>query len=335
PGRAGPLIAAEHPGLRPGPADHRGVGGARAAPVRVHAAARRYAGQLRLAGHGLAAARDLGPDPGQRRPGTARAVYLRGPPGRPVAARADAGGGGRRPPDAAVRRPGAVLGPAGRGQPGLATRPGAGRPGARYPAGQLRHRTRIPGPRRNRLFRRAREDHLRARPGRGRGPGPGLRADRRGGPGAGPRPAAARDRPAGSRRSPGRPAGPALQAPVGPAGSRRRLDDVTGGGWVLLGYLADPAGDLPAELARWWAGIGGRCFQLTPDGPLQDSTGAYGRWFATLERDTVLIRPDSYLFGTAAGPGAAAGLAGALRSALGGAGSEATGSEAESRRGVW
>ena len=128
---------------------------------------------------------------------------------------------------------------------------------------------------------------------------------------------------------------PALQAPVGPAGSRRRLDDVTGGGWVLLGYLADPAGDLPAELARWWAGIGGRCFQLSPDGPLQDSTGAYGRWFATLERDTVLIRPDSYLFGTAAGPGAAAGLAGALRSALGGAGSEATGSEAESRRGIW
>src|ERR1035441_4600112 len=72
-------------------------------------------------------------------------------------------------------------------------------------------------------------------------------------------------------------------ADAGPAGSRRRLDDVTGGGWVLLGYLADPAGDLPAELARWWAGIGGRCFQLTPDGPLQDSTGAYGRWFATLD----------------------------------------------------
>jgi hypothetical protein len=29
-----------------------------------------------------------------------------------------------------------------------------------------------------------------------------------------------------------------------------------------------------------------------------------------------LIRPDSYLFGTAAGPGATAGLVGALRSAL-------------------
>jgi hypothetical protein len=114
----------------------------------------------------------------------------------------------------------------------------------------------------------------------------------------------------------------ALQAPVGPAGSQHRLDDVTGGGWVLLGYLTDPAGDLPAELTRWWAGIGGRCCPLTPDGPLQDSTGAYGRWFAGLERDTVLIRPDSYLFGTAAGSGAAAGLVNALRSALAGAGPE-------------
>jgi resorcinol 4-hydroxylase (NADPH) len=125
----------------------------------------------------------------------------------------------------------------------------------------------------------------------------------------------------------------ALQAPVGQDGSRARLDDATGGGWVLLGHGADRAdgvGDLPAGLARWWASLGGRCFRLAPgeslpdstvtrqdsNGALEDSTGAYGRWFGTLERDTVLIRPDSYLFGTAAGPGAAAGLVDALRSAL-------------------
>jgi 2-polyprenyl-6-methoxyphenol hydroxylase-like FAD-dependent oxidoreductase len=129
----------------------------------------------------------------------------------------------------------------------------------------------------------------------------------------------------------------ALQAPVGRDGSRygTRLDDATGGGWVLLGHGgdgSDPAGDLPAELARWWASLGGRCFQLAQDGPLQDSTGAYGRWFGTLERDTVLIRPDSYLFGTAAGPGAAAGLVDALRSALSagaepGAGAESSDAE--------
>jgi 2-polyprenyl-6-methoxyphenol hydroxylase-like FAD-dependent oxidoreductase len=94
----------------------------------------------------------------------------------------------------------------------------------------------------------------------------------------------------------------APQALVGPAGSRRRLDDATGGGWVLL--------------ARWWAGIGGRCLRLDPDGPWADSTGAYARWFAALGQGTVLIRPDYYLFGAAAGPDAAAVLAGALRTAL-------------------
>ena len=118
----------------------------------------------------------------------------------------------------------------------------------------------------------------------------------------------------------------ALQAPVSRDGSPDgiRLDDATGGGWVLLGYGSDPAGELPAGLGRWWASLGGRCFQLTPDGELRDSTGAYGGWFGVLERDTVLIRPDSYLFGTAAGPGAARGLVDALRSALA-AGSDAEG----------
>jgi 2-polyprenyl-6-methoxyphenol hydroxylase-like FAD-dependent oxidoreductase len=144
----------------------------------------------------------------------------------------------------------------------------------------------------------------------------------------------------------------ALQAPVGQDGSQARLDDATGGGWILLGHGSDgadgtdPAGELPAELARWWTSLGGRRFQLIPGGPrpdgtrtrpdgtgtrpdgtgtLEDSTGAYGRWFGTLERDTVLIRPDSYLFGTATGPGAAAGLVDALRSALEGEAIAATG----------
>jgi 2-polyprenyl-6-methoxyphenol hydroxylase-like FAD-dependent oxidoreductase len=130
----------------------------------------------------------------------------------------------------------------------------------------------------------------------------------------------------------------ALQAPMSRDGSPHevRLDDATGGGWVLLGHGgdgadgtdgADAAGEMPAGLARWWASLGGRCFRLAPGGALQDSTGAYGRWFGTLERDTVLIRPDSYLFGTAAGPGAAARLVDALRSALEGEALAAIGRE--------
>lgn len=108
----------------------------------------------------------------------------------------------------------------------------------------------------------------------------------------------------------------ALQAPVGRDGSRVRLDDATGGGWMLLGQTRDPAGELPFELARWWESLGGRGLHVAAGGPVDDGTGAYGRWFGSLERDTVLIRPDSYLFGTATGPGASAGLVGALRSAL-------------------
>jgi 2-polyprenyl-6-methoxyphenol hydroxylase-like FAD-dependent oxidoreductase len=128
----------------------------------------------------------------------------------------------------------------------------------------------------------------------------------------------------------------ALQALVGSDRSRheRRLDDATAGGWVLLGHGTNPDGELPAGLARWWASLDGRCFQLTPDGApqdstvtLRDSTGAYGRWFGALERDTILIRPDFYLFGTASGPGAAAGLVDALRSALEGEAVAANGRE--------
>jgi 2-polyprenyl-6-methoxyphenol hydroxylase-like FAD-dependent oxidoreductase len=110
----------------------------------------------------------------------------------------------------------------------------------------------------------------------------------------------------------------ALQAPVGLDGQVCRLDDVTSGNWVLLGQSADPAATLPAGLARWWASLGGRSFQVTAGGPVDDRTGAYGRWFGSMERDIVLIRPDAYIFGTAAAPDGATGLADALRAALAG-----------------
>jgi 2-polyprenyl-6-methoxyphenol hydroxylase-like FAD-dependent oxidoreductase len=126
----------------------------------------------------------------------------------------------------------------------------------------------------------------------------------------------------------------ALQALVGRDGARQRLDEVTGGGWALLGQSADPAGTLPAELAGWWTSLGGCSLHLAAadgeaddtaaddpvtDSTVEDSTQAYGQWFGSLERDTVLVRPDAYIFGTAAGPGGAAGLVDALRAALTGA----------------
>jgi glycine/D-amino acid oxidase-like deaminating enzyme len=105
-----------------------------------------------------------------------------------------------------------------------------------------------------------------------------------------------------------------LQAPVARDGRRGRFDDVTGGGWMLLGGAADPAGLLPAGLARWWDSLGGRCAHVASGGPVDDISGAYARWFGSLGRDLVLVRPDFHVFGTASGD--AVGLAGALRSAL-------------------
>ena len=108
----------------------------------------------------------------------------------------------------------------------------------------------------------------------------------------------------------------ALQASVIAGGRRVLLDDVTGGGWRLL-RAGGPNATLPGELAGWWASIGGRCESIGPGGTLGDPDGACGRWFESLAADTVLVRPDGYLYGAAAGTNAATDLATTLRQHFG------------------
>ena len=103
-----------------------------------------------------------------------------------------------------------------------------------------------------------------------------------------------------------------LQAVVVAGGRRLLLDDLTGGGWALLGMSSDTTG-LPAELARWWVSIGGGSHSIGPGGTLGDPDGAYRRWFDSLGADSVIVRPDGYLYGAAAGPSGGADLAAALR----------------------
>ncbi|MCL2396175.1 MAG: FAD-dependent monooxygenase, partial [Acidimicrobiaceae bacterium] len=103
-----------------------------------------------------------------------------------------------------------------------------------------------------------------------------------------------------------------LQAVVVAGGRRLLLDDLTGGGWALLGTSGDTTG-LPAELARWWVSIGGGSHSIGPGGTLGDPDGAYRRWFDSLGADSVIVRPDGYLYGAAAGPSGGADLAAALR----------------------
>lgn len=115
----------------------------------------------------------------------------------------------------------------------------------------------------------------------------------------------------------------ALQAGVVAGGRRLLLDDATGGGWLLLAAAragepdsARAGAGLSGDLARWWASIGGRCHSIGPGGTLGDPEGEYGRWFDSLEADAVLVRPDGYVYGAAAGSDGGSELAASLRRRL-------------------
>lgn len=111
-----------------------------------------------------------------------------------------------------------------------------------------------------------------------------------------------------------------LQATVATGARHLLFDDATGGGWRLLSRAGAhrPDGDPSptGELARWWASIRGACHSIGRGGTLGDPDGAYGRWFQTLGADTVLVRPDGYLYGASSGGHGGAELASTLRSQL-------------------
>lgn len=92
-----------------------------------------------------------------------------------------------------------------------------------------------------------------------------------------------------------------IQPRVGLGGADLMLDDATGGGLVLLsrGSVAR----VPGEKLRPLGVI--QC-RLGHD--LADGTGDLERWLDAHQADAVLLRPDFYVFGTAAGDGAAATL---------------------------
>jgi 3-(3-hydroxy-phenyl)propionate hydroxylase len=79
-----------------------------------------------------------------------------------------------------------------------------------------------------------------------------------------------------------------------------RLDDVTGGGFVLLSGAAAPLARFTDDLKRFWRGIGGRSFSLDPhptDGSeaLGDACGHLARWLAARGASGAIIRPDFYV----------------------------------------
>jgi hypothetical protein len=104
-----------------------------------------------------------------------------------------------------------------------------------------------------------------------------------------------------------------LQADIERGGVRRRFDDVVGAGWRLV--TNGPA-VLHADTAAWFAGIDGVVVQIGgPDG-LDDTDGAYGKWFAEHCVVAVLQRPDFVVFGSASEPSEVSGLVDSLKSVL-------------------
>ena len=109
-------------------------------------------------------------------------------------------------------------------------------------------------------------------------------------------------------------------------GQQQRLDEVTGGGWCLLATGPAIRALSASGLARPLRAAGVRLVELAPDdGPaagderlgaglpgdvllVADTGQVYARWFAELGAAAVAVRPDFYVYGAVADPGAAAGL---------------------------
>jgi 3-(3-hydroxy-phenyl)propionate hydroxylase len=102
------------------------------------------------------------------------------------------------------------------------------------------------------------------------------------------------------------------------------LDDVLGHGFAVIGLGRDP-GWLRQADPELWAGLETRFLRVLPRGdavgssgrePVVDADGALAAWFRRHRADTVVLRPDRFVFG-AYGPDDDAGAAvGELRGAL-------------------
>jgi 2-polyprenyl-6-methoxyphenol hydroxylase-like FAD-dependent oxidoreductase len=104
----------------------------------------------------------------------------------------------------------------------------------------------------------------------------------------------------------------AVGGQVGYAGKLGHFDDVIGTGFVLLARGADPMTSLSPQSAALFQGLGGIAVGFGTDCGADDVAAAYGRWFDELDVDTVLVRPDFYVFGTAKGANGADSLVQAL-----------------------
>ncbi|WP_353228755.1 bifunctional 3-(3-hydroxy-phenyl)propionate/3-hydroxycinnamic acid hydroxylase [Novosphingobium sp.] len=96
-------------------------------------------------------------------------------------------------------------------------------------------------------------------------------------------------------------------------GNLAHIDDLVGSGFQLVSRLGDPAAMLSPESAALFAALRGVSVDVSPGSVITDTAGVFTRWFAELGADTVLVRPDFYVFGAASGRAGAETLLQALR----------------------
>lgn len=87
-----------------------------------------------------------------------------------------------------------------------------------------------------------------------------------------------------------------IQPPVRMNGSEHRLDDVTGGGFVLLSIKGSSQINLPHNLVDRFHRIGGTVHEI------EDHEGILSAWLQQRDAMAVLVRPDFYVYGTARTP---------------------------------
>jgi hypothetical protein len=106
-----------------------------------------------------------------------------------------------------------------------------------------------------------------------------------------------------------------VAGPQGRGSQAGRFDDLVGRGFMLLSAHGDPAAALAAEQRAFWRRLGGLSVHV--GGPeVADVDGAYAAWLAGLNAQVVLLRPDFYVFGTAAALADADSLVAALQRSL-------------------
>jgi 3-(3-hydroxy-phenyl)propionate hydroxylase len=103
------------------------------------------------------------------------------------------------------------------------------------------------------------------------------------------------------------------------AGARRRLDELLGPGFAVVGMGVEPR--RAASRSAFWEGLDARFVHVLPEGStategaVVDEGGALGAWFGRYGASLAIVRPDRYVYG-GFGRGEAARIEEELRQAL-------------------